>query len=588
MKKKTRKIIAALCSLILGVSATSCAEPTKEQGGLPYFDGVAADMSYDTDMFYRNDLYLSASDPDVIWVSEEQDAENGGWFYMYYTSYEYKCMRSKNLVDWEALGTSLSIAGDELPKGDYWAPEVIYNLNYDENAQEGELNSYRYLMYFSARVDQGALGNNNSLNFKRLYIFLAVSNSPSGPFKLYKNEPLLDLRAAAKSGLIDAEKLFVVDEFDFGIIDANPFFDDDGKLYLYFSSSEEEGGNCVYGLQLSDPATPNYSTLNKLLQPKKVSVNGEDFPYEKNVMTEGGAINEAPFMLKHEGKYYLTYSPFSYTNRLYSVCVAIADNPLEGFVKVAEENGNPVIGIEPHMDHIGGTGHASFVNIGDEMFAIYHTHRNRQTGTGNPRALAIDRVTFAYNENLGCDMLYGTGPTYSVQPLPSSVIGYKNIISDATVTATNADNSTIKYLTDGVVVTNSGSANMEFKANGETEITISFSSPRTVRSVMVYNSYDYEYAFSRLEYVQLTLSEKPESWVGEFSGSTKMREIPFNSLYYNEQDKLMRPGGSSFVEFGEAKVTEIKIKISKKLTNVNSIGASVKEIKLSDIVVLGA
>lgn len=583
MNKMAKIIFSGLCSLTVAASATACGNSNNEVSGLPYFNGVAEDMSYDTDLFYRNDLLISqAADPDVIWVSEDVDPENGGWFYMYYTSTYFECMRSKNLVDWEALGTSLVIEENEYPqKGFYWAPEVVYNRNYDENAKNGELNSYRYFMYFSAIVNQGELENNSTIVFKRLYIFLAVSNSPSGPFRLYKNEPLFDLRKAAREGLIDSEKLFVTDDFDFGTIDADPFFDDDGKMYLYFSSSEEAGGNCIYGLRLTDPATPDYSTLTKLLEPKKRTVGGEDFPYEKNKMIGGGAINEAPFMLKHNGKYYLTYSPFSYKDRLYSVCVAIGSSPLGVFEKVMEENGNPIIGIEAHMDHMGGTGHASFVKVGEELFAVYHAHKNRAAGNGTPRAIAIDRVVFAYNEKLGCDMLYGNGPTYSIQPLPTLVTGYRNIISEATVSASGGDNATLKYLTDGLITTNASVSGMEFKANGETEIVISFPTPKTIRAVMVYNSYDYEYAFSSLDYVELKLSEKPTSWVGEFTGSTRMCDIPFNNEYVNTREQFMCPGGAALVEFGEAKVTEIRVKVSK------SFEEQIKGIHISDIVVLG-
>lgn len=581
MKKITKLIFSGLCLLAVAANAVACSTGKNEISGLPYFNGVAEDMSYDTDIFYRNDLLVSGADPDVIWISENQDRQNGGWFYMYCTSTNFRCLRSKNLVDWELIGPSLSIEDEQLPSGTYWAPEVVYNRNYDENADRDDLNSYRYFMYFSAEVKQGALDNYNSVVYKRLYIFLAVSDSPSGPFKLYKDEPVLNLRKAAQENLIDCDALRVTDDFNFGTIDADPFFDDDGNMYLYFSSSEEQNGNCVYGVKLTDPCTADYSTLTKLLQPKKLTVDGEDFGYESKYMLDGGAINEGPFMLKHNGKYYLMYSPFSYTNRMYSVCTAIADSPLGCFTKVSEENGNPVLGIEAYMEHMGGTGHASFVTVGDELFAVYHAHQNRAAGKGNPRAVAIDRCTFIYNENLGCDMIYANGPTYSLQPLPSAVSGYKNIISEATVTATNCDKDTVKYLTDGLITTNYGTANYEFSAKGETEITIKFSSPKTIKAVMVYNSFNYEYAFSGLKRVELTFAEKPDSYIGTFNKIFKIQNIPFNDAYVNTHGCFMNPGGASVVEFGEAKITEIKIVISDSFDTTNS------EIRVSDIAVLG-
>ena len=43
-----------------------------------------ADKPYD-ELYWRNDPVASGADPGVMWVSEEQDAENGGWYYAYVT-----------------------------------------------------------------------------------------------------------------------------------------------------------------------------------------------------------------------------------------------------------------------------------------------------------------------------------------------------------------------------------------------------------------------------------------------------------------------------------------------------------------------
>ena len=42
-------------------------------------------------------------------------------------------------------------------------------------------------------------------------------------------------------------------------------------------------------------------------------------------------------MLKHNGKYYMTYSANGCWNKYYNVCYAISDSPLSGFVKPYEE-----------------------------------------------------------------------------------------------------------------------------------------------------------------------------------------------------------------------------------------------------------
>ena len=50
--------------------------------------------------------------------------------------------------------------------------------------------------------------------------------------------------------------------------------------------------------------------------------------------------NEGPFMLKKNGKYYLTYSGNCYATKEYCVCLAISDRPDGGFRKDIK---NPII-----------------------------------------------------------------------------------------------------------------------------------------------------------------------------------------------------------------------------------------------------
>ena len=98
---------------------------------------------------------------------------------------------------------------------------------------------------------------------------------------------------------------------------------------------------------------------------------------------------------------------------------------------------------------------------------------------------------------------------------------------------------------------------------------------------MIYNSYDYDYAFSSVDQIVFTLGETP-SWYkdGDLSNA-HITNLPFNTDYVNLDQKFMRAGGSALASFNTMKVTEIKITVSQKFKG------DVDAIKISDIVVLG-
>ena len=119
---------------------------------------------------------------------------------------------------------------------------------------------------------------------------------------------------------------------------------------------------------------------------------------------------------------------------------------------------------------------------------------------------------------------------------------------------------------------------MEMVAEKETEITLEFSSPREIRAIMIYNSFEYIYAFSMIDKIELTLAEKIDG-----KDTAIIKNLAFNSDYYSADDMFMRPGGSCLAEFEPIKVTEIKLTISRKLDDTGEGG---DEIRVSDIVVL--
>lgn len=205
-------------------------------------------------------------------------------------------------------------------------------------------------------------------------IGIAVSDSPKGPFKehskniLYRNS-----------------------------IDGHLFVDDDGTVYLYYVSWISTYG--IYGVQLDSDLKPIAKTQKLLISP--------GLTWEMKM----GNVTEGPYMLKHNGMYYLTYSGSHYESPDYAVGYATSGSPLGTFKKYSL---NPImIG----NTQIHGTGHHCIVTTLDstEMFIVYHCH-NSVTEV-QQRKICIDRIRFSPVEGKD-DRLEVYGPTVIAQPYP--------------------------------------------------------------------------------------------------------------------------------------------------------------------------
>lgn len=209
------------------------------------------------------------------------------------------------------------------------------------------------------------------------HIGIAVADSPLGPFI--------------------TEKTFLHDKS----IDGHIFIDDDGKVYIYYVSWREGKEYALYAMQMEkDCVTPVLST-------ETLVIKASDH-WEK----QKAPVAEAPYILKHKEKYYLTYSGSHFESIAYAIGYAIADHPLGPFKKY---EGNPILSYN-YMAH--GPGHHCFTKSpdGKEMFIVYHTHHN--VTEVQPRNLNIDRVRFVSEEGKD-DRLVIYGPTVTKQPYPS-------------------------------------------------------------------------------------------------------------------------------------------------------------------------
>lgn len=272
-----------------------------------------------------------------------------GTYYMYGTmdaDKGIKVYQSKNLKTWEGpVGATNGFAlakGDVWGNNNYWAPE-IYHLN------------DRFYMFFSVEE----------------HIAVATSQSPLGPFKQERKAPLLETKA----------------------IDTHLFIDDDGRKYLYYVAFNN--GNLIWMCELND----------NLLSVKENTIKfcfGCSQPWEFSKKEPVANINEGPFMLKHNGLYYLVYSANHFVNPDYGIGYAIAPSPTGPWTKYA---GNPIICSDKK---IKGTGHcAFFTDRKNRMNVVYHSHFSETKV--NPRLVHISQCKFVKDPSGGPDILSLSG-----------------------------------------------------------------------------------------------------------------------------------------------------------------------------------
>lgn len=480
------QLTALLLLLCLSFSLAACGQPSW------YYDYGDPARGFDTDLFYQNDHSLSGADPFVL-VAD-------GYYYLYITGNTYiPAYRSKNLNDWEELGPVFTPARDAWSIHNLWAPEVV--------ERDGT-----YYMYYSGRnAYTGEMG-----------IGIAVADHPAGPFH--------EIDTTATGGSID--RTVMPFQFGFTMIDPNVFVDDDGSVYMYFSKDQVDQVSriCVVELE-EDMVTAKAGSLREdILEPTQSWESPNELP----------RWNEAPEMIKYNGKYYLMYSANYYQSRYYALGVAVSDSPVEGFEKVSY---NPLLEADDEWTFTSGTGHnCYFWSLdGKELFTAYHSHADTAEG-GTSRVVNFDRMFF-----LG-ERLVINGPTTSPQPLPSGAGEYTNIAAEAAVTV---NGQAAAGLTDGY--TNflwSKSADEEMIFDDTAEIVLTFDREVEIVAVMVVDSADYALCVEDIETIDLG-----ERTIRNLQLSPAMR-------YIDEYDYEVKIPGSAFIaEFAPQRTDTVRITI---------------------------
>jgi len=326
----------------------------------------------------NNPLDVAFGDPFVVY-DDESDT-----YYMYGTggvANGFKAYSSKDLKNWKECGQVYS-SDQEKAWGtkDFWAPEV-----YKRNG--------KYYLFYSAHWKNNP--NNELENYK---IGIAVADSPLGPFEDMTGAPLFDP--------------------GYPIIDANVYFAEDGKLYLYYSRCcykhaveseiatwarekkmfDEIEESWIYGVELAADFSTVIGKPVLLLRPP-VSMDDQQAEWESRSVTSGEVNRrwtEGSFLFKHGDTYYMMYSANFFGGQHYAVGYATASTPLGPFQKSAA---NPIL--QKNTDSggiVSGTGHNSLLkDRNGKVWCVYHGRTNK---TGDDRLVFLDELRIEENGEL--------------------------------------------------------------------------------------------------------------------------------------------------------------------------------------------
>ncbi|MBQ6474320.1 MAG: glycoside hydrolase family 43 protein [Victivallales bacterium] len=221
---------------------------------------------------------------------------------------------SSDLIHWRqaagrAAGGRILDKADSFGEEGFWAPEV-YCVN------------GRFHIYYTASQR----------------ICAATADHPLGPFRQVAQTPL------------------IADEYT---IDNTLFIDDDGKPYMFFVRGYY--GSNIWSVELEADCLR--------IVPETLRYHSRPWQAWE---TQDGLINEGPFVLKHGGLYYLTYSGNRQTSPDYGVGCAIAS----GFGDIWRKcDYNPIL---KHHDGLFSTGHHSFFYDRDGQFRVVFHARMSQ------------------------------------------------------------------------------------------------------------------------------------------------------------------------------------------------------------------
>ena len=335
-----REFLKQLAAAGVGLTAVGALDPMSVFAGGAGGVGASAKS-------YTNPVYAgSMPDPGVLL--------HQGVYYAFGTTGKdrkadgriFTLLRSNDLVTWEELGGALTPPSDDA-RYEYWAPEAAFD------------GGTFYLYYAMGGVEE-----------EKFALRVATATSPEGPY------------ADTGTALVDCTS----NRFT---IDPHPFKDADGQWYLFYARNypNTEGGfNAGTGL-----AVDRLVGMTKLAGECKTVLRSR-FPwtlYEANrrMNVYDATFNwhtiEAPYVRRHNGRYYCFYSGSNWQTENYGVDYAVASK-VEGPYTGQGRSARVLHGVS---GHVRGPGHHSIVTGPDGRdWVVYHAWNADRT----VRQLCVD------------------------------------------------------------------------------------------------------------------------------------------------------------------------------------------------------
>jgi len=307
---------------------------------------------------YRNPVFAhDAPDPTILRAPD-------GMYYAYTTQsiyldlLEIPILASRDLVHWRQVADAFPTAPSWVnggPVGDMWAPHILFWQD-------------RYLLYYAARrLDGGDMA-----------IGVATSATPRGPFRDV-GHPIL-IRSPGQP--------------DYTAIDPFVLADHD-RLYLYWGSDNQP-------IRVARLSTDGLRVVGKA-----VDLLGP-VPEHRNY----GGLVEAPWVLPHDGFYYLMYSVGDCCSEQanYAVSVARSRSPMGPF---EPDPANPVVRANSHFWAVGHN--ATVQDAAGTDWMVYHARL--RSSPSDDRDLMLDRITW---QDGWPTVNSGNGPTWTPQLAPAA------------------------------------------------------------------------------------------------------------------------------------------------------------------------
>lgn len=292
-------------------------------------------------------------------TADPQAIRVGSTWYLVHTNsggQNVPVLTSPDLVTWTPAGDALPTLPSWADPGRTWAPEIMHSP------------SDGYLLFYTAADHASG----------KECVGRAVADSPAGPYRDDSTAPLV---CSPDQG---------------GAIDPSPFRDDDGSLWLVWKND----GNAVGA---------DTWLWSQRLSPDGSHLVGEPTRLVKQTSGWEGAVVEAPFFWRHDGRLFLFYSGNDYASKAYAEGYATCDTPAGPCRKAPE---NPIL---RSNSAASGPGHAAMVEYDGATWLLYHAWRPDAVGSGSPgRQLWLDEVTWDGDR----PRVHGPTGTPQRRPLP--------------------------------------------------------------------------------------------------------------------------------------------------------------------------